>query len=48
MGYASRFSLLPLEGGGAQRRRLASLSFSFGQPLALLAFPFQGKGIEEV
>ena len=32
MGYSSRFSLLPLEGGGAQRRRLASLSFAFGQP----------------
>ena len=46
MGYSSRFSLLPLEGGGAQRRRLASLSFVFGQPLALRAFPFHGKGID--
>ncbi len=41
---SSRFSLLPLEGGGAQRRRLASLSFAFGQPLALRASPFHGKG----
>ena len=48
MGYSSRFSLLPLEGGGAQRRRLASLYFAFGQLPALRAFPFQGKGIEEV
>ena len=39
-----RFSLLPLEGGGAQRRRLASLSFIFGQPPALRASPFLGKG----
>ena len=39
MDYSSRFSLLPLEGGGAQRRRLASLSFAFGQPLALRATP---------
>ena len=38
------FSLLPLEGGGAQRRRLASLSFAFGQPPALRASPFHGKG----
>ena len=30
------FSLLPLEGGGAQRRRLAR-SFSLGQPLSRLA-----------
>ena len=40
------FSLLPLEGGGAQRRRLASLSFSFGQPPALRASPFHGKGVD--
>ena len=40
------FSLLPLEGGGAQRRRLASLSFSFGQPSALRASPFHGKGVD--
>ena len=40
------FSLLPLEGGGAQRRRLASLSFAFGQPHALRASPFHGKGID--
>ena len=46
MGYSSRFSLLPLEGGGAQRRRLASLSFVFGQPPALRASPFHGKGID--
>ena len=44
MGYSSRFSLLPLEGGGAQRRRLASLFFAFGQPPALRASPFHGKG----
>ena len=41
MGYASRFSLLPLEGGGAQRRRLASLSFPFSQPP-----PFHRKGVD--
>ena len=46
MGYSSRFSLLPLEGGGAQRRRLASLSFVFGQPPALRASPFHGKGVD--
>jgi len=40
------FSLLPLEGGGAQRRRLASLSFAFGQPPALRASPFHGKGVD--
>ena len=40
------FSLLPLEGGGAQRRRLASLSFVFGQPPALRASPFHGKGVD--
>ena len=34
------FSLLPLEGGGAQRRRLASLSFDFGQPIYPL--PWEG------
>ena len=44
MGYSSRFSRLPLEGGGAQRRRLASLFFAFGQPPALRASPFHGKG----
>ena len=38
MCYSSRFSLLPPEGGGAQRRRLALLSFAFGQPP-----PFLGK-----
>ena len=41
-----RFSLLPLEGGGAQRRRLASLSFAFGKPPALRASPFHGKGVD--
>ena len=46
MGYSSRFSLLPLEGGGAQRRRLASLSFDFGQPPALRASPFHRKGVD--
>ena len=46
MGYSSHFSLLPLEGGGAQRRRLASLSFDFGQPPALRASPFHGKGVD--
>ena len=46
MGYSSRFSLLPLEGGGAQRRRLASFSFAFGQPPALRASPFHGKGVD--
>ena len=46
MGYSSRFSLLPLEGGGAQRRRLASLSFAFSQPPALRASPFHGKGVD--
>ncbi len=40
------FSLLPLAGGGAQRRRLASLSFAFGQPPALRASPFHGKGVD--
>jgi|GEM_PF-1088831 len=40
------FSLLPLEGGGAQRRRLASLSFVFGQPPALRPTPFHGKGVD--
>ena len=40
------FSLLPLEGGGAQRRRLASLSFAFGQPPALRASPFHRKGVD--
>ena len=44
MGYSSRFSLLPLEGGGAQRRRLALRSFAFAQPPALRASPFLGKG----
>ena len=39
------FSHLPLEGGGAQRRRLASLSFVFGQPPALRASPSTGRGI---
>ena len=39
-----RFSLLPLEGGGAQRRRLALRSFAFAQPSALRASPFLGKG----
>ena len=46
MGYSSRFSLLPLEGGGAQRRRLASLSFVFDQPPALRASPFHRKGVD--
>ena len=46
MGYASRFSLIPLEGGGAQRRRLASFYFAFDQPPALRASPFQGKGVD--
>ena len=40
------FSRLPLEGGGAQRRKLASLSFAFGQPPALRASPFHGKGVD--
>ena len=40
--------LLPLEGGGAQRRRLASLSFAFGQPPALRASPFHGKGVDRL
>ena len=40
------FSRLPLEGGGAQRRRLASLSFAFGHPPALRASPFHGKGVD--
>ena len=40
------FSRLPLEGGGAQRRRLASLSFAFGQPPALRASPFHRKGVD--
>ena len=44
MGYSPRFSLLPLEGGGAERRRLASLFFAFSQPPALRASPFHGKG----
>ena len=44
MGYSSRFSLLPLEGGGAQRRRLASLSFAFGHPPALRASPLPWEG----
>ena len=44
MGYSSHFSLLPLEGGGAERRRLAKLSFDFGQPPALRASPFHRKG----
>ena len=43
MRYSSRFSLLPLEGGGAQRRRLASLSFAFSQPP-----PFLGKRVDEL
>ena len=38
--------LPPLEGGGALHRRLASLSFAFGQPPALRASPFHGKGID--
>ncbi len=39
-------SLLPLEGGGAERRRLASLSFVFDQPPALRASPFHRKGVD--
>ena len=39
-------SLLSPEGGGAERRRLASLSFVFDQPPALRASPFHRKGID--
>ena len=46
MGYSSRFSLLPLEGGGAERRRLASLSFAFGQPPPFGHPPFHRKGVD--
>ena len=38
------FSLLPLEGGGAQRGRLASLSFAFGQPPCPSGIPLPWEG----
>ena len=37
-------SLLPLEGSGAERRRLASLSFAFSQPLPFGHHPSMGRG----
>ena len=39
------FSLLPLEGGGAAREVGFAL-FAFGQPPALRASPFHGKGVD--
>ena len=37
-----------MEGGGAQRRRLASLSFVFDQPPALRASPFHWKEVDRL
>ena len=41
---SSRFSLLPLEGGGAQRRRLASLFSPSANPLPFGHPPSMGRG----
>ena len=42
-GRGSRgYSLLPLEGGGAQRRRLASLSLPSANPLPISPLPWEG------
>ena len=46
MGYSSRFSLLPLEGGSAQHRRLASLSLPSANPLPFGHPPSRGRGVD--
>ena len=46
MGYSSRFPLLPLEGGARSAGGWLRSHFAFGQPPALRASPFHGKGVD--